>query len=97
MPKHRWLAHTASWMKEIKRYNVHAARLKPRRACLLVIDMQNEFLEEFGAIFFHYAAEIVPNVKRIGLLTPRVRERFEQLGILQYEGLPSAIDDAEVA
>jgi nicotinamidase-related amidase len=52
-------------MQEIKRYNVHAARLKPRHACLLVIDMQNEFLKEFGAVFFHYAVEIVPNVKRI--------------------------------
>jgi ureidoacrylate peracid hydrolase len=31
----------------------------------MVIDMQNEFLEERGAIFFHYAMEIVPNVKRI--------------------------------
>lgn len=52
-------------MQEIKHHNVHPARLKRRRACLLVIDMQNEFLEEYGAAFFHYGAEIVPNVKRI--------------------------------
>jgi hypothetical protein len=34
--------------------------------------------------------KVVPNVKRIGLLTPYVRERFEQLGILQYEDLPAS-------
>ncbi len=30
-------------------------------------------------------ARIVPNLKRLGLLTPRVRESFEQLSILQFE------------
>jgi nicotinamidase-related amidase len=65
LPKVGWLAHVASWMKETARYNVHPMRLRPAKACLLVIDMQNEFLEERGAIFFHYAAEIIPNVKRI--------------------------------
>ncbi|HYB12964.1 MAG TPA: hypothetical protein VEG67_05800 [Myxococcota bacterium] len=30
-------------------------------------------------------ARIVPNLKRLGLLSPRVRERFEKLGILQFE------------
>jgi len=65
LPKLRWLDHTASWMKETERYNVHRMRLRPAQACLLVIDMQNEFLEERGAIFFHYATEIIPNVKRI--------------------------------
>jgi hypothetical protein len=34
--------------------------------------------------------KVVPNVKRIGLLTPYVRDRFEQLGILQYEDLPAS-------
>jgi hypothetical protein len=34
--------------------------------------------------------KVVPNVKRIGLLTPYVRHRFEQLGILQYEDLPAS-------
>jgi hypothetical protein len=28
---------------------------------------------------------IVPNLKRLGLLTPRVRESFDKLGILQFE------------
>jgi hypothetical protein len=30
-------------------------------------------------------SKIVPAVKRIGLLSQRQRERFEALGILQYE------------
>jgi hypothetical protein len=34
--------------------------------------------------------KVVPNVKKIGLLTPYVRERFDQLGILQYEDLPAS-------
>jgi hypothetical protein len=28
---------------------------------------------------------IVPNLKKLGLLTPRVREAFDRLGILQFE------------
>jgi hypothetical protein len=30
-------------------------------------------------------SKIVPNVKRLGLLTPRVRKGFEELGVIQYE------------
>jgi len=30
-------------------------------------------------------SKIVPNVKRLGLLTPRVRQGFEELGVLHYE------------
>jgi hypothetical protein len=30
-------------------------------------------------------ARIVPNLKRLGLLSPRVREHFQKLGILQFE------------
>jgi hypothetical protein len=30
-------------------------------------------------------ARIVPNLKRLGLLTPRVREAFDRLGILEFE------------
>ncbi len=34
-------------------------------------------------------ARIVPNIKRLGLLTPYVRQGFERLGILGYEDLPA--------
>src|SRR5436309_1571185 len=39
-------------------------------------------MKEFRKMLF---AKIVPNVKRLGLLTPFVRERFEELDILQFE------------
>ena len=34
-------------------------------------------------------SEVVPNVKRLGLLTPWLRERFHELDILQFEDLPA--------
>ena len=40
-------------------------------------------------------ARVVPNLKRLGLLTPRVREAFARLGILEYENAdPEAQDRA---
>jgi len=41
----------------------------------------------------HLFSKIVPAVKRIGLLSPRQRARFEGLGILGYESLP--LDDID--
>ena len=38
---------------------------------------------------------VVPNMKTLGLLTPRVREAFEELDILQFEDFdPEAQDRA---
>lgn len=56
---------TKRWLKEIEQFNCHAMRLRRKKACLLVIDMQNEFLEEGGAAFFDAAPEIIPNVNRL--------------------------------
>ena len=40
-------------------------------------------------------ARVVPNLRRLGLLTPRVREAFERLGILEFEHAdPEAQDRA---
>jgi hypothetical protein len=40
-------------------------------------------------------ARVVPNVKRLGLLTPRVRSAYERLGVLQFEDAdPEAQDRA---
>ena len=40
-------------------------------------------------------ARVVPNIKRLGLLTPRVRKAFEQLEIIQFENFdPEAADRA---
>jgi|SRR5579875_136086 len=42
---------------------------------------------QFRAMLF---SKVVPNVKRIGLLTPYVRTQFERLGILGFESLPAS-------
>ncbi len=42
---------------------------------------------QFRTLLF---SKVVPNVKRIGLLTPYVRKQFERLGILEYEALPAS-------
>jgi hypothetical protein len=40
-------------------------------------------------------ARVVPNLKRLGLLTPRVRTAFAELGILEFEDAdPEAQDRA---
>ena len=41
-------------------------------------------------------AKIVPNVKRLGLLTPRVREAFATIGVLQFEDLADSTEDETV-
>jgi len=46
------------------------------------ITLNNEGQRQFRQLLF---AKIVPAVKRIGLLSPRQRERFSELGILEYE------------
>ena len=60
-----WLELTPRWMQEISKYNTHRMRLRKKNAALMIIDMQNEFLEEDGTVFFHYATEVVSNVQRI--------------------------------
>jgi len=46
------------------------------------IVLNSEMMREFRKMLF---AKIVPNVKRLGLLTPYVRERFAELDILRFE------------
>ena len=46
------------------------------------IVLESPQMREFRKMLF---AKIVPNVKRLGLLTPFVRERFAELDILQFE------------
>jgi hypothetical protein len=53
----------------------------PAAECM-EITLQNEGQRQFRQLLF---AKIVPAVKRIGLLSARQRERFDQLGILHYE------------
>jgi len=46
------------------------------------IVLESPQMREFRKMLF---SKIVPNVKRLGLLTPFVRERFAELDILQFE------------
>ncbi len=46
------------------------------------IVLESTQMREFRKMLF---SKIVPNVKRLGLLTPYVRERFAELDILQFE------------
>jgi hypothetical protein len=40
-------------------------------------------------------AKVVPNLRRLGLLTPRVRDDFETLGILPYEHEPDSAGELD--
>jgi P-aminobenzoate N-oxygenase AurF len=52
------------------------------------IALTSDSMQLFQALLF---SKLVPNVKRLGLLTPRVRRGFEELNVLQYESLDAAI------
>lgn len=56
--------------------------------------MNTPFMVGFRQLLF---SKIVPNLKRLGLLTPRVREKFQELGILAYESLPDSTEEEETA
>jgi hypothetical protein len=52
------------------------------------IVMQSEIMREFQKMLF---AKVVPNVKRLGLLNPWLRERFAELDILKFEHLEASV------
>jgi hypothetical protein len=51
-----------------------------------------QFMRGFRQLLF---SKIVPNVKRLGLLTPRVRSEYEKLGLLRFEHLTDSTQDSE--
>jgi hypothetical protein len=46
------------------------------------IVLEAPIMRQFRKLLF---MRIVPNIKRLGLLTPRVRDGFERLGVIQFE------------
>jgi hypothetical protein len=52
------------------------------RAAMREVVLESPIMQQFRQLLF---ARVVPNVKRLGLLTPRVRRAFEEMGILQFE------------
>ncbi|MGH7859934.1 MAG: ferritin-like domain-containing protein [Candidatus Binatia bacterium] len=55
--------------------------------------LQTPFMLGFRQLLF---SKIVPNVKRLGLLTPKVRAAFAELGILQFEDMADSTEETEV-
>jgi hypothetical protein len=53
----------------------------PVKECLETV-LASETMRIFRTMLF---SKIVPNVKRLGLLTPRVRRGFEELNVIQFE------------
>ena len=39
-------------------------------------------------------SKIVPNINKLGLMTPRVRQRFEDLQVIQYADAPDSATEA---
>jgi hypothetical protein len=60
---------------------VYACMGMPVAECV-DIAINSPSMQLFRSMLF---SKIVPNVKRLGLLTPRVRKGFEDLGVIQYE------------
>jgi hypothetical protein len=56
--------------------------------------VETPFMAAFRQLLF---AKIVPNLKRLGLLTPRVREAFDRMGVLHFEHSPDSTEDETVS
>jgi hypothetical protein len=56
--------------------------------------LRTPFMVGFRQILF---SKIVPNLKRLGLLTPRVRAKFAELDILEFESLPDSTHEEDTA
>ncbi len=50
------------------------------------------FMRGFRQMTF---SKIVPNLKRLGLLTPRVREAYAKMDLLRFEHLKDSVEEAE--
>jgi len=56
---------TNAWLKQIEPFNQHAMTLEPARSALLVIDMQEFFLDPASPSFTCGGLAILPNVRRL--------------------------------
>ena len=55
---------------------------------------ETPFMKGFRQMLF---SKIVPNLRRLGLLTPRVREMYGKLDLLRFEHMKDSVEDPEVA
>jgi len=56
---------TAAWLEKIRPFNEHAMVLDPSKAALLVIDMQEFFLDPVSPSFTCGGVAILPNIRRL--------------------------------
>jgi hypothetical protein len=54
--------------------------------------LETPFMRGFRQMLF---SKIVPNLKRLGLLTPRVREEYAKLDLLRFENLKDSVEEPE--
>lgn len=54
--------------------------------------LDTPFMRGFRQMLF---SKIVPNLKRLGLLTPRVREEYAKLDLLRFENLKDSVEEPE--
>jgi len=54
--------------------------------------IETPFMRGFRQMLF---SKIVPNLKRLGLLTPRVRAAYEKLDLLRFENLKDSVEEPE--
>jgi len=59
----------------------------------VAISLESPIAKEFRRRLF---SKIVPNVKSFGLLSPRQRERFATLGILEFEHGTTSDEDQDI-
>lgn len=80
---------TRQWLRKIAAVNVHDLTLEPRQAALLVIDMQQFFLNPDSPSFTCGGPAILPTVKR---LIARFRERGRPVIYTRHVHHPDRID-----
>ncbi|HZR81793.1 MAG TPA: ferritin-like domain-containing protein [Candidatus Binatia bacterium] len=95
---------TASELREREQFVVEASylmrdrllmeevweRLGLDREAWVAWSLETPFMAGFRQLLF---SKIVPNLRRLGLLTPYVREHLAKIGVLEFEGLPDSTED----
>ncbi|HEX7342720.1 MAG TPA: isochorismatase family cysteine hydrolase [bacterium] len=56
---------TRRWLRQIEPHRMHRLKLKPAKAALLVIDLQNFFLDPKSPTYTAGGAAILPNVQKL--------------------------------
>jgi hypothetical protein len=95
---------TSSELKEREEFTIDACRMMRDRfdmaelyerlglpvEKLVEIRMNSEGMKLFRNLLF---MKIVPNLRKLGLLTPRVREEFARMDVLKFENMSSTDED----